>query len=252
MEPIKKLTQQMPVRAALAVLIGVVIAFILPTARMTAGHGADIAASLVFAMAILIFARQASDRRRQLLSTVYLELNKLRRIYHIAKNLAGESNRYRSWFMEIHGNLHMYLAAFEGANLKDYSGNNSGFRRLTYHIYTAPELETDKEKILYSDLLKTTGVVAETRQRIKDIIASHLTRPDWTWLLLSSFVALLALAALADASGAGRLTCGLMIGVVLGGLDYIRSLDRLDDELVELSDRYVRNISKLQYKRRES
>ncbi len=248
----KTLTQQMPVRAALAVLIGIIIAFILPTARMTAGHGADIAASLVFAVTILIFARQASDRRRQLLSTVYLELNKLRRIYHIAKNLAGESNRYRSWFMEIHGNIHMYLAAFEGSTLQEYSGNNPGFRRLSYHVYTAPELETDKEKILYSDLIKTTGIVAETRQHIKDLLASRLTDSDWTWLLLSSVVALLSLAALADASGAGRLTCGLMIGVVLGGLDYIRSLDRLDDELLELSGRYVRNISKLQYKRRES
>ena len=175
----------------------------------------------------------------------------MRRIYHIAKNLAGESNRYRSWFTEIHGNLHMYLAAFEGASLNDYSGNNSGFRRLSYHIYTAPELETDKEKILYADLLKTTGVVAETRQRIKDILASWMTRSDWTWLLLSSTVALLALAALADASGVGRLTCGLMIGVVLGGLDYIRNLDRLEDELVELAGRYVRNVGKLQYQRRE-
>lgn len=251
MEPEKELHKQMPVRVAVAVLLGIIVSYLLPAADKPVAHGADFAAALVFAVILMIVAHRATKRRQDLRSAVYLELNKLRRLYHISKNLTAGSNRFRPWFMEIHGNLHMYLAAFEGSKLTDYRQNNPGFRRLSYHIYTAPEMETNKERELYSDLLKTTGVVAETRQRIKELIGGRLEHPEWSWLLVASFTCILAVLASADASAASRLAVGMLIGVVLASIDYVWRSDRLEREMADWTGRYVRNISKLEYRRRD-
>lgn len=251
MDSRKEMIHQMPVRAALAVLIGILIAYLTPTARQSAAHGADIAAALVFAVIVLLFAQQTIRRRQQLREAVYLELNKLRRLYHISKNMSGISTRFRSWFMEIHGNLHMYLSAFEGASMYDYRQNNPGFRRLSYHIYTAPDLETVKEKELYHDLLKTTGVIAQTRQQIKELVAARMSRADWGWLITAAAVAVLANMALAEPSPAGRLSLGLLIGLILVCLDFIRNADLMAEEMHGWAERYVRNIAKLEYRRRD-
>jgi hypothetical protein len=251
MEPEKELYKQMPVRVALAVLLGIIISFIVPAPQQSVTHGADIAAALVFAVILMIIARRVTARRQELRSAVYLELNKLRRIYHISKNLTAGSSRFRPWFMEIHGNLHMYLAAFEGSHLRDYRQNNPGFRRLSYHIYTAPELETDKERQLYADLLKTTGRVAETRQKIKELVKGRLEHPEWSWLMVAAFTCILAVLSSADAAGGSRLAVGMLIGVVLASLDYIWRIDKLDREMLDWTGRYVRNISKLEYRRHD-
>lgn len=241
--------KQMPVRAALAVLIGIIVAYLTPTARAVTSHGPDIAAALIFAVIILLFAQQTIRRRKLLREAVYLELNKLRRLYHISKNMSAISTRFRSWFMEIHGNLHMYLAAFEGASLYDYRQNNPGFRRLSYHIYTAPNLESEIEKELYHDLLKTTGIIAQTRQQIKELVAAKMSRADWGWLLSAATVAVLANMALAEPSAAGRLSLGLLIGLILTCLDFVRNADWMKEEMYDWADRYVRNIAKLEYRR---
>ncbi|MBN1585613.1 hypothetical protein JW899_04580 [Candidatus Uhrbacteria bacterium] len=245
----KGLLGRMPVRAVLAALVGLAIALAVPASGQAGKHGIDVVTAVIFAAVAAVYVRQALLRRRQLVTAVYLELNKLRRLYHISKNLAGDSNRYRSWFTEVHGNLHMYLAAFEGGSLTDYSRNNPGFRNLSYHVYSAPELETEKEKVLYADLLKTTGTVAESRQRVKDLLMSGLTSGDWSLMLLTAAAAVVSVLATADTGIAGRLSAGLAIGAVLAGLDYVRNIDALNGDRVSLAARYVRNVSKLQYSR---
>ena len=110
---------------------------------------------------------QAAERRRFLLTTIALELNKLRRIYHLSKNLSVASTRFRMWFTDIHGFLYEYLTFFSKKDFNAYNDSNALFRKLSYHIYTIPEVETKKEEALFEDLLRTTAVVAESPDKDK-------------------------------------------------------------------------------------
>ncbi len=246
--PVTKFTL---VRLIALVLGSFVLAYAVPAMAVPVGPEAGIGTAIVVALIVAFLIQQADVRRRELQTAVYMELNKLRRIYHLSRNLSSISPRFRSWFTDLHGFLMAYLSAFGDKDLSRYKETNLAFRQLSYHIYTIPELETAKERALFGDLLKTTSVVAESRQKIKELLVSRLSPYSWVVvLLLAAGFAVTTLAAMTEASSS-RLVAGIAVGSVLLAIDLLWEVDTMSSEMKPWAQRYVRNIAKLEYRREE-
>ncbi|MFA6603219.1 MAG: hypothetical protein WCT10_00060 [Patescibacteria group bacterium] len=229
---------------------GLALAMIVPTPPIPAAAGISLAGAMIVSAVLSVLLKLAATRRRDLFSTVYLELNKLRRIYHISKNLAASGSKHRIWFTDLHGFLYGYLSEFSGRSLTEYNQTNPAFRKLSYHIYTVPELATDKERALYEDLLQSTATIAESRQRIKDLLSSRLSAYSWVvvLLLVMAFSALVLLAA--GPGVAERVAAGTVLASVLLAVDLLWELDTMRTDLRDWARRYVDNVSKLELGRR--
>jgi len=200
-------------------------------------------------LAVLIY--HAAERRRALLQTVNLELNKLRRIYHLSKNLADiDSQRYRGWFTGMHGKLYDYMSAFADKDFHHYEDTNHAFRELSYHIYKVPELRSNKEESLYDELLRTTAKVAESRQQIKEANGSRLSSYAWVVVLLVvSGLAATAALSITD-TVVSRAASGTVIACALFAVDLLWEVDTLGSEQKEISMRYIDNIGRIELRRR--
>ncbi len=204
------------------------------------------------AAALLVLIAQAVIRRHQLFEAVRMELNKLRRLYHISKNLSvAAPQRYRGWFTELHGFLYEYLTLFSGKDFDSYDSSNAHFRKLSYHVYTIPEVDSKKEEALFNDLLGTAATVASARQQIKELWDNRLSAYVWTVLMLmvAGFVATTVFA-MGESVG-GRFAAGATIAVVLLAVDLLWEIDTLSAERTQMAQRYVNNLSKLELGRRE-
>lgn len=210
------------------------------------------AIATVLAMTLLVLIAQAVFRRHQLFEAVRMELNKLRRLYHISKNLSvAAPQRYRGWFTDLHGYLYEYLMLFSGKDFDSYDSSNASFRKLSYHVYTIPEIETKKEEALFDDLLGTAATVASSRQQIKELWDNRLSAYVWTVLMLmvAGFVASVVFA-MGESVG-GRFAAGTAIALSLLAVDLLWEIDTLASERAQLAKRYVNNLAKLELGRKD-
>lgn len=240
------------VRLAVLVMAAFLLAaFLPPSADPTAVAFAPVAAVLFAAMSVLVLA-QVTARRKRLFDAMRLELNKLRRLYHISKNLSTAApDRYRGWFTQLHGFLYGYLTFFSGNDFDSYDGSNAAFRKLSYHVYTIPEIETRKQQALFDDLLRTTASIAEARQHIKELWDERITANLWLiLLLLGGGFSLTAALAMGDSS-ASRLVVGSSFAAAFLIVDFLLELDMLEDDRKGMAKRYADNVAKLELGRRE-
>lgn len=210
----------------------------------------ELAASAVVLTGVLLgfSAHRALSRRDDLAEEIAVELNKLRRVYHLGKNLGGE--RHRSWFTELHGHLYAYLTAFDKKSFSQYQETNGAFRKFSYHLYQIPSLDTEKERVLYRELLEAAGMVAGARQRIQELWHGGMSQSLWNVILL---MAVLAASAVRMAMGPSDvLVAGLTVAALGCGLVYLREADDLRSlGGADLSKRYVENIARLELSRHE-
>lgn len=211
---------------------------------------ASLAASAVVLSAIIIgfSAQRAFSRRDEMSKTIALELNKLRRVYHLAKNLAGE--RHRQWFTELHGHLCGYLNAFEGKDISKYHETNAAFRKFSYHLYAIPTLDTEKERVLYRELLVAAGLVAGARQSIQEVWKRGLS--PLLWNIILSISVLSAFAVRMSMGPSDKNVAVLVIAALGCSLVYLSEADDLDSQApADFSKRYVDNIASLELSRHE-
>jgi ABC-type multidrug transport system fused ATPase/permease subunit len=201
-------------------------------------------------LGLLIF--HAAERRSHLLQTVNLELNKLRRVYHLSKNLSDiDSQRYRGWFTDLHGHLYKYMMGFSERDFSRYEESNNDFRAISYHIYKVPELRSNKEESLYDELLRTIAIVAESRQQIKEAKESGLSAFSWLIVLLLVLSAIVTAWLSMDATDASRVATGAVIAGFFFAVDLLWEVDTLASERKDIARRYVDNISRIELRRRQ-
>ncbi len=200
-------------------------------------------------LGFLIF--HAADRRRHLLQTVNMELNKLRRVYHLSKNLSDvDSQRYRGWFTELHGHLYGYMSGFGERDFSRYEESNKDFRALSYHIYKVPELRSNKEESLYDELLRTIAVVAESRQSIKEAKDSRLSAYVWLIVLLLIGNVIVTAWLSTDITDISMTVTGIIFASFLFAVDLLWEVDTLASERRDIAQRYVDNIGRIELRRR--
>lgn len=233
-------------------LLAVLVAsFALAMLAPVSAGSAALAAGAVFTSALLfaLLLQRSLRRRDELNEWVAIELNKVRRIYHLCRNLGTEA-RHRQWFTDMHGYVYGYLMAFDKKKFSQYQETNAQFRKLSYHLYQIPSLETEKERVLYRDLLEAAGVVAGARQRIQEIWNGGLPASVWNGLAILAFAA--AAAVLTAMGPSDRFTAALVMTALGASAVMAREADDMRKMAGEdLSKRYVENIARLELKREE-
>jgi hypothetical protein len=226
-------------------------ALVVPVGGDPYASGLQLALTVFMAVIIGLLIGEAAGRRQKLFEAVRVELNKIRRIYHLSKNLASSNQKYRTWFTDMHGYVYEYLTSFSGKDFDAYDGFNASFRKLSYHIYTVPELETRKDEALFQDLLRTASTVAESRQQIKELWDNRLSAYGWTVVLLMSLGFVVATTFAMGETNASRLTGGMLIATALLAVDLLWEIDTLAGEKKAMAKRYVDNLGRLELGRRD-
>lgn len=235
----------MKLKALLAVVAIFVIVYLVP---VSGGSALYASVSVIGALLLLGAMFMRSLRRHDELNEwMSLELNKVRRMYHLGKNL-GESDHLRAWFTELHGYVYGYLMAFDDKTFSQYQETNADFRKLSYHVYQIPELVTDKERALYNELLEAAGTVAGARQRIKQLWEGSLPRGVWAMAITVGIAAWGAV--LLSIGNVDRPVAALMLVVMEITALLVWELDHMREIAgSEMATRYVENIARLELSR---
>lgn len=238
-------------RLAAVAVAGLLFALLVPLPGVGVSQGSQLAVAVFAGGLGLVFFYQSTKRRVRLHETVVVELNRLRRVYHLSKNISQAGERYRPWFTEVHGRLYGYLSSFSGRRFSEYEKSNDGFRKLSYHVYAIPEISGAKEQALYADLLRTTAEVAQARQRIVELRDNRLSAYGWVVFLLSVAGFVYAVVMGADDTVPSRLVAGVAVAIALLVVDLLWETDVLAEEDVLLPQRYADNLSRLELRREE-
>ena len=236
-------------RLAVLSVGGLLLTLFIPLPANPAPETVRLPAALFMVGLGLVLLMRAIERRRRLYEAVAIELNKLRRVYHISKNMSSFDERLRVWFTELHGYLYGYLNSFANKDLSQYEFSHTDFRRLSYHIYTVPELNSVKEEVLYRDLLRTTAEIAELRQHVLETRDSRLSAYGWTVFLMSVLTFFVAVVASTPDGMVGRLVSGTVIVGALLLVDLLWEIDSLQSERYVFPQRYVENVARLELRR---
>ncbi len=130
--------------------------------------------AVLYAITIAFLMSISIGRRRSLQSMILLELNKVRRVDHLAKNIVLQQAELQPWYVELHACLEQYLEFFRKHDIDDYEKGNALFRKATYLIYSLPQRKASFQDALYGELLSTTGSATEAREYVGNLIAPNV------------------------------------------------------------------------------
>lgn len=233
------------VRLLLVLAAAMAAASLVPVSGGPSNYAAASVLAVIFLLATVML--KAVERQKELDEWIALELNKIRRVYHLGRNL-GETDRLRAWFTDLHGYVYGYLSAFEEKDFSRYEETNGAFRKLSYHVYQIEDLKTEKERALYDELLDAAGEVAGARQRIRQLREGGLPGEVWTVLLASAAIA--SAAVLLSIGPADRLVAGFLLSVLWLAALLVRDLDGMKSFSSSApSKKYVENIARLELSR---
>lgn len=237
-------------RLVIAILVAYLFAYAFaPLSGLAEAGVAFIPLAIIFAVVFGVLASVAISRRERLKEETAIELNKMRRIYHLGKNL-GMAPYLRSWFTDLHGFIYDYLGGFEKFDLSQYEKGNALFRRISYHVYTIPELREVKEQVLYNELLEATAAVSDARQKISTLYRIRYASSHWSELIVLALIFTVSLVIATGDSVVARLICANTLAA-----GYILMLTFLNHDLwtqdgdKRLAMEYVKNIARLELRR---
>lgn len=151
---------------------------------------------ILYAIVIGFLMMIAMNRRNQFDEHISLELNKLRRIYHLAKHIKETSPEAAAWFKKVDKALTDYHRAFEKRDFFNYEEGNILNRKITYAVYQLPKVAPTYNPELYNSLLEATASLTEARERINSIKDASIGYFQWfstaTITLLFGFIVVAA------------------------------------------------------------
>ena len=234
----------------IAILLAYLLAFAVQPSPLAGTVGALLLpTATIFAVVFGLLSWVAIDRRERIKQEAATELNKIRRIYHLGKNL-GAAPHLRNWFTDLHGFIYDYLGCFGKLDFSDYEKGNALFRRIAYHVYTLPELNEVKEEVLYGELLEATADVSNARQKISTLLRNRYAQGHWFELAVLVLVFTVSIVLGTGDSVLSRiLTANLLVAGFVLVLTFLfhdfwtKSADR------RLADDYMKNIARLELRR---
>lgn len=237
-------------RLSALLLAGFVFGLFVPAASDPGDTGFSYIIAIFTSMGLMLLLSEAVTRRQKLLETVRVELNKLRRIYHLSRNISESTASFRGWFTELHKYLYEYLLGFENKDFESYDSFNAKFRKLSFHIYTIPDFQSSKDGALYQDLLHTTATVADARQQIKELWDNRLSSFSWIAALFLGALFCFSISLSITDTITSRLAGGAAVSAMLVVLGLLWDADALTLEKRLLARRYVDNIARLELTRK--
>lgn len=190
---------------------------------------------LLFSFLTGFFINRALERRKTLRTSVETELSRLRRLYNFSVSVDD-----RAWGRELHKRLLAYHRRLAG-NLFSYREGRDEYRQVAQCIYTfAPASERDR--ILYHDLLSTTRDIALERRPLERSLEGGLAAQSWAVILMIAG-SVVTLVMINRGNGMTEFSAGLTAAGILAVLDLLRSTDRLSKaEIAGLQAMYRENV----------
>lgn len=228
-----------------ALAIGQLLALATTGFGLEWGFATSIVIAFMFALLATFFITQAMQRYTQLSDCVSIELNKLRRIHHLARAFSRSENQI-PWFDLVREAIESYLHAFEVIPFKRYDDTNEMFRRITQQLYGFDKIGSNKGELLFAELMTISGQATEARQRIHELRNDRIG--VWAWgvlLVLATALCGTVLISYGD-DLLSRFIAGGLVAVVLLVLDFVYMSDTmkvLDNK--RFTDRYVANIERM-------
>ena len=209
------------------------------------GFAAAIVLAFLFGSFAVLHVRNAMARYSQISDAVSIELNKLRRIHHLARAFSRSENQI-PWFDLVREAIESYLHAFEVIPFGRYDDTNEMFRRITQQLYGFDKIISKKGELLFAELMTISGQATEARQRIHEMRDDRMN--TWAWGTLILFgVTLCALVLISYGDDLlSRFVAGAIVAVVVMVLDFVHMADTmkvLDNK--KFTKRYVANIERM-------
>ena len=143
---------------------------------------------ILFSITVGFLMFKTLNRREALDEHIALELNKIRRIHHLAQYLMEAHGHLAPWFGQIREGIVNYLRSFEERTFADYEEGGPLFRDITYPIYGLPSLGKEYNRELYEALLFTSNQATEAREHIRLSKNDRIGRFSWFVVIVISLV----------------------------------------------------------------
>lgn len=220
-------------------------------ALFTTGYGYSwgavtiVVVSLLFALCATNIITNALHRLSELSDNVSVELNKLRRIHHLARAFSRAENQI-PWFDLVREAIESYLHAFEVIPFGRYDDTNEMFRRITMQLYGFDKITSEKGKLLFAELMTISGQATEARQRIHQLRTERMSVWSWGTIVVMGLVVIgVTLLSFGD-NQFERVMAAILVGVVFLTIDFVFQADSM--RLInhkKFTARYVDNIERM-------
>lgn len=143
---------------------------------------------ILFSITVGFLMYKSLNRRSDLDNYIALELNKVRRIYHLSRHIASSTTGADAWLAAVTGGIREYLGLFRTFSFHEYRMGNPLFRSITYAIYSLPMRVKKYNSDLYQSLLAAAGEATEAREFIRAKKDDRVSLFSWIIVGLISLI----------------------------------------------------------------
>ncbi|HTP57139.1 MAG TPA: hypothetical protein VMJ72_02590 [Candidatus Paceibacterota bacterium] len=143
---------------------------------------------ILFSIVVGFLMYKSLTRRSDIDNSISRELNKVRRMYHLARHIAKAQPAADTWYAAVRGGIREYLGLFRTLTLHEYDLGNPLFRSVTYAVYSLPSQAAGYDPQLYQSLLDATGEATEAREFIRAKKDDQISWFSWIVVVLVSLV----------------------------------------------------------------
>lgn len=240
------------IRLSILVVISLLSVLILPfTGESLTNFFSQHAFNLGLLYAIIIgFLMSISlTRHQELEEHILVELNKIRRIYHLALHLSKLDPKLATWFKQLKRDMQAYLLFFRQHTFKEYESSNTLFRKVTYAAYQLPGKRVAYDETLYSALLEATADATVAREQIQAKKDYHIGHYQWMALLIVSLTFCVNMVLFTPYELIARLTTAVVVFCIFLTLDLLREYDVTNSiKNLRIARQYFENLDKLEIK----
>jgi hypothetical protein len=202
---------------------------------------------VLYAIIIGFIMSLSLSRKHELMEYILLELNKLRRMHHIALHLSKADASLQIWFTLVRDRIREYLGLFRHMPFHDYANGNAVFRRLTYTIYDLPQQSAAYNHQLYEALLEAAGSATEAREHIRAKKDDDIGYFQWGVILFVAIVFSVIIAAGTPLETYHRTVSGIVIFCLFLALQLIYEYDQSNDKKQSyLTGLYLQNLENIE------
>ncbi len=206
---------------------------------------------LIYAVIIGFLMSLSLTRHQQIEEHISIELNKIRRIYHLSVHLAKKDKNSAAWLKQAVTAIKKYLGYFKTHSFTEYEGSNELFREISYGIYALPEQGFAYDESLYQALLEATSDATVAREQIQAKKDYSIGRYQWIVLLVVSLAFFVMMVLNTPLDWVARTASGIVIFSFLIALNLLYEYDFSNPiKFRIISQQYSDNLEKLATKKK--
>lgn len=141
---------------------------------------------ILFSITVGFLMYKSLNRRSDMDNYIAMELNKIRRLYHLALHIRKEQPEAETWFLAVKGAIREYLGLFRTFTFHEYDLGNPVFRSVTYAIYSLPARVKKYNSDLYQSLLTASAEATLAREYIRAKKDDQVSLFSWIVVVLIS------------------------------------------------------------------